>query len=404
MPGAAGHLLSMTQSLTPAQQTQIDNRDDSGKWKSKTHADVDDTGEVLGLSEDPTSDNEEPLSFREAEKKYHDTFAEPGYVAVRRHHALEPSGLPRKDRARLKTPKVIRGFHTGGGRTGMFNVTDSRPGVSIYDIETVTAPVSEDEGSITENADGSWSLEDTVTGERWDVRAIDWEDTHHEKVGNPLEVTPHREHIRSTIYDKDVEHYKKALADDPGSVELRPTMTGYEYDQDQLERAERVSAERAALIQQAMTTSVTPDGRAHVEDSLDDLDVEGRWQIKDSLEKMDEPRYAEARANVAACVEAGYGRDSVEVPDRAMAAKLEDGQQINYKDLDQGPGAPWRTATVRIDDSGNIGYESEVRSGTLIADYSSGKSFHRDKWGQYIQSDNAGWNGQATAFELDERP
>ena len=56
----------MTQNLTPAQQAQTDNRDDSGKWKSKTHADVDDTGEVLGLSEDPTSDNEEPLSFREA--------------------------------------------------------------------------------------------------------------------------------------------------------------------------------------------------------------------------------------------------------------------------------------------------------------------------------------------------
>lgn len=39
----------MTQSLTPAQQTQMDNRDAAGQWKAKTHADVDDTSDVAGL-------------------------------------------------------------------------------------------------------------------------------------------------------------------------------------------------------------------------------------------------------------------------------------------------------------------------------------------------------------------
>lgn len=39
----------MTQNLSVAQQTQLDNRDAGGQWKQKTHADVEDTADVLGI-------------------------------------------------------------------------------------------------------------------------------------------------------------------------------------------------------------------------------------------------------------------------------------------------------------------------------------------------------------------
>lgn len=41
----------MAQNLTPAQQTQLENRDSTGQWKTKSHGDVDDTADVLGVSE-----------------------------------------------------------------------------------------------------------------------------------------------------------------------------------------------------------------------------------------------------------------------------------------------------------------------------------------------------------------
>lgn len=43
----------MTQNLSPAQQTQLDNRDAAGQFKQKTHADVDDTAGVLGVEVHP---------------------------------------------------------------------------------------------------------------------------------------------------------------------------------------------------------------------------------------------------------------------------------------------------------------------------------------------------------------
>lgn len=39
----------MTQNLSAAQQTQLENRDSSGRFQQKTHADVDDTSGVLGI-------------------------------------------------------------------------------------------------------------------------------------------------------------------------------------------------------------------------------------------------------------------------------------------------------------------------------------------------------------------
>lgn len=45
----------MTENLTAAQQTQLDNRDSAGQWKAKTHADVEDTAGVLGVEARPDS-------------------------------------------------------------------------------------------------------------------------------------------------------------------------------------------------------------------------------------------------------------------------------------------------------------------------------------------------------------
>lgn len=43
----------MTQSLSPAQQAQIDNRDATGQFKAKAHGDVEDTAGVLGVGPRP---------------------------------------------------------------------------------------------------------------------------------------------------------------------------------------------------------------------------------------------------------------------------------------------------------------------------------------------------------------
>ena len=39
----------MTTTLTPARQTQIDNRDSAGQWQQKTHGEADESADVLGL-------------------------------------------------------------------------------------------------------------------------------------------------------------------------------------------------------------------------------------------------------------------------------------------------------------------------------------------------------------------
>lgn len=46
----------MTQNLSAAQQTQLDNRDAGGQWKQKTHADVEDTADVLGIGSESSSE------------------------------------------------------------------------------------------------------------------------------------------------------------------------------------------------------------------------------------------------------------------------------------------------------------------------------------------------------------
>ena len=40
----------MTEHLTPAQQAQTENREATGKFKTKTHREVDDVGGVLGVN------------------------------------------------------------------------------------------------------------------------------------------------------------------------------------------------------------------------------------------------------------------------------------------------------------------------------------------------------------------
>lgn len=44
----------MTHTLSPAQQTQLDNRDATGQWKAKEHAEADDASDVLGIDQQET--------------------------------------------------------------------------------------------------------------------------------------------------------------------------------------------------------------------------------------------------------------------------------------------------------------------------------------------------------------
>lgn len=39
--------------FSKAQRDQMNNRDDAGKWQKKTHSDVEDTSDVLGLDPSP---------------------------------------------------------------------------------------------------------------------------------------------------------------------------------------------------------------------------------------------------------------------------------------------------------------------------------------------------------------
>lgn len=59
-----------TSQLSAAQQTQLDNRDSTGQWKTKEHAGVEDTSEVLGLNapQDDTDQQAPNYRFPDAEQ------------------------------------------------------------------------------------------------------------------------------------------------------------------------------------------------------------------------------------------------------------------------------------------------------------------------------------------------
>lgn len=76
----------MTQSLSPAQQAQLDNRDDSGRWQAKQHGEAEDSADVLGLGTPDDSDEESTvLSYVE------DTAYYPG-EEVKAGWAIDPGG------------------------------------------------------------------------------------------------------------------------------------------------------------------------------------------------------------------------------------------------------------------------------------------------------------------------
>ena len=56
-----------TQNLSAAQQAQVNNRNETGQWKQKTHGDVDDTAGVLGVSYDVGDAAYDQLSLDEQE-------------------------------------------------------------------------------------------------------------------------------------------------------------------------------------------------------------------------------------------------------------------------------------------------------------------------------------------------
>lgn len=387
----------MSKINSQAESARESARQDDGKFGSYNSGE---SGASLMGSGAPTIS----MTFEESRDRFEETFSKADYVEIRRHHAVDSQGLVRRDGRKLKHPKVTKGFQAGDPRSTLTVIDSSE--TNSRDTEEVCLPPMEAVGSITENDDGSFTITSRLSGseQQWDVRPIDWEDTHHPTVDNPLEVTERREKLSKSLYDSDVRRYQDAVKDDPGSVEMRPTENGYEYDQDQLKRAERLTEERRFLVQRAMSTASTPGGRKHVEDSLDNLDVEGRWQIKEALERIDEPRYAQRRANIARAAQAGYGRDAIEVPDRVIEQKLSAGQTIRYKAIDaDGPDAQWQEATVSEMDFGGIGYDSGTRSAVLtLGNGPSGKSFHRDADGHYIQTHNSRWSGAATVFDFGE--
>ncbi|GAA1454876.1 YqaJ viral recombinase family protein [Nesterenkonia lacusekhoensis] len=70
------------QTLSPAQQTQIENRDDLGKWKQKQHGDVDDSLDVLGIDEQAETVD---YSFPEATQILRADATREEWLAERRH-------------------------------------------------------------------------------------------------------------------------------------------------------------------------------------------------------------------------------------------------------------------------------------------------------------------------------
>lgn len=67
----------MTTQLSAAQQAQLDNRDEAGKWQQKAHGEAEDSADVLGLDEQQRK-NEIRYSFtaefEKAEEKYNTDF------------------------------------------------------------------------------------------------------------------------------------------------------------------------------------------------------------------------------------------------------------------------------------------------------------------------------------------
>lgn len=59
----------MTQNLTAAQQTQLDNRDSTGQWKAKSHSEVEDGADVLGVSESVQERFDRTMAMEELEVK-----------------------------------------------------------------------------------------------------------------------------------------------------------------------------------------------------------------------------------------------------------------------------------------------------------------------------------------------
>ena len=75
----------MTTTLSPAQQTQIDNRDATGQWKQKAHGEVDEDADILGIDDSEEEAVDEPAvdppvrysflkEFELAEEKFNTDF------------------------------------------------------------------------------------------------------------------------------------------------------------------------------------------------------------------------------------------------------------------------------------------------------------------------------------------
>lgn len=89
----------MTQDLTPAQQTQLENRDATGQWKAKTHGEPDPGTDPLGLGESDAASTATLLSEDERQVLQDDSFDRARYhEASEQAHYEELAGHLDDDR------------------------------------------------------------------------------------------------------------------------------------------------------------------------------------------------------------------------------------------------------------------------------------------------------------------
>lgn len=151
----------MTQNLTPAQQTQLENRDASGQFKAKEHGDVDDDTDVLGIGS--------------AEDRFNRTMVMDDLESRRGDRAQQAqlSLIVREDEARAQSKRSVRDMIDAQG------LLDDLRDHSVASVELT--PYSDGGGgyyvSAAEDNDGndisgSEELDSLVYGRNIDVQSV----------------------------------------------------------------------------------------------------------------------------------------------------------------------------------------------------------------------------------------
>lgn len=165
----------MTQNLSAAQQAQLDNRDSSGQFKSKTHGDVDDASDVLGIeSVEDRFNRTMAMDDLEVKRQERDQQAQRG-SSVSEHRAKQAqlNVIVRKDEERARSNRSVR---------DMINAHDMLDDLRDHNVATVEmTPYSDGGGghyiSSAEDNDGhdiseDQELESIVYGHNIDVKNV----------------------------------------------------------------------------------------------------------------------------------------------------------------------------------------------------------------------------------------